>query len=434
MLERFVLPAFLLLLPTALQATPDAAQTATICGQRTTCKVEKTHDAGKSPAGTPLAVAEVRLGLADKPEESDEGCRTGGGIPDGGTEYWLLDGGKPPARLLKLCNDGYGMAGVGEDEVKVGPNRLVHWQMGGSAWRWTSTVTYSLVPWRPLSERDCSYHNVSEQSGTTTDIDFATLVIRSIAKDRRAKDPGMGCPDWPASAERRFSPEPEKGTYGAYNIVNPARGENPDVPTGGTIGDCVTAMTTAGTNGFVVFGKPAPPAQAAEIKTLATGLHTLLIQVYDPVATNEPTPAGGSWVNRPHVEVWVGHNKESIYTQLPLSELLQIGVDLDGKVHRGVGRAAGTLPKVQRWQATDYTGRPVTLLELIWPDEYALLRGVAVVYSQAEAGKQARLVSTTGIVNNRPLYLPMVHEFHYKQDARKPGRCRLSGNRMDRAD
>src|SRR5688500_1350258 len=105
MLGRLALSAFLLMLPTALSATPDAAQTATICGQRTTCKVEKTHDAGKSPAGTPLAVAEVRLGLADKPEESDEGCRTGGGIPDGGTEYWLLDGGKPPARLLKLCND-----------------------------------------------------------------------------------------------------------------------------------------------------------------------------------------------------------------------------------------------------------------------------------------------------------------------------------------
>lgn len=433
MLERFALPAFLLLLPTALLAAPDIAQTTAICGQRTTCKVEKTHDAGKSPAGAQLTVAKVWLGLADKPEEIDEGCRTDGGTLDGGTEYWLLDGSKPPARLLKLCNDGYGIAGVGEDEVKVGPNRLVHWQTGGSAWRWTSTVTYSLVPWRPLSERDCSYHNVSEQSGTTTDIDFATLVVRSIAKDRRTKDPGMGCPAWPASADKSFSPEPEKGTYGAYNVVSPARSDNPDVPTGGTIGDCVAAMTTAGANGFVVFGKPAPPAQAAEIKTLATGLHTLLIQVYDPVAANEPAPVGGSWVNRPHVEVWVGYNREQTYTQLPLSQLLQIGVDLDGKIYRGIGGGAA-LPKVQRWQTTDQAGRPVTLLELIWSDEYALLGGVAVVYSQAETGRQTRLVSTTGIVNNRPLYLPTVQEFSVKEDARKPGRCRLAGNRMDRAD
>jgi hypothetical protein len=434
MFMRLCLPISLLLLPTPLLAAPDAALTEAICGARTTCKIEKTYDAGRSPAGAPLSVAEARLGFADRPEKSEEGCRTDGGKPDGGTELWLLDGDKPPSLLLVLCNDGYGMAGVGEDEVKVGPNRLVHWRTGGSSWRWTETVTYSLVPWRPLTERSCSYHNVSEQSGVTTDIDFSTLVIRSIAKDSRIKDPGMGCPDWPATADKAFSPEPEKGTYGAYNLLNPARSSDVDLPVGGTIGNCTAAMTSAGSNGFVVHGQPAPAAQAAEIKALATGLHTLTIQVFDPLAASQPAPAGGSWIHKPHVEVWVGYNKEEIKTQLPLSQLLQIGVDLDGNVHKGVGRA-GTLPKVQRWQATDEAGRRVTVLELIWRNEYELIGGVAVVYSQAEGGKQARLVSTTGIVNNRPLYLPSVREFSDKEPADRPGRCRLlAGGRMVRAD
>ena len=56
---------------------------------------------------------------------------------DGGVEYWLLDGKATPKQVLQLCNDGYGSSGVGEDEVEVGPNRLVHHQYGGSSWRWS---------------------------------------------------------------------------------------------------------------------------------------------------------------------------------------------------------------------------------------------------------------------------------------------------------
>ena len=428
--------AFLLLLalvvPAAVSAAPDPAQTAAICGKRASCKVAETFDAGKSPTGTPLSVVEIRLGLADKPRDQEQGCLAGNGR-DGGVEYWLLDGTAAPKQVLQLCNDGYGSSGVGEDEVRVRPNRLIHWQTGGSAWRWTTTVTSSLVPLQVLGELSCSYHNGAEQTGTKTYIDFDTLVVRSIAKDSRVKDLSIGCPDWPTGPARNFSPEPEKGVYGAYNLVSPARRDTPDVPAGGTIGDCTSAMTTAGAGGFVVFGTPAPRAQAAEIKVLPTGLHTLLIQVHDPLAANQPAPAGGSWVNLPHLEIWVGYSTMYTYTQLPLAELLQVGIDLEGKVYRGVGRA-GVLPKVKRWEAKDEAGRPVTLLEAKWPDEFALLGGVAVVYSQAEAGRQVRLVSTTGIVNNRPLYLPQVQDFSDRQDGGKQARCRLSGNRMVRAN
>jgi len=423
---------FLLAVPGIAWAAPDPAQIAALCGQRTSCKVGKTFDAGKSPIGAPLSVVEVRLGLADKPKDQEQGC-IAGNARDGGIEYWLLEGTAAPKRILQLCNDGYGSSGVGEDEVQIRPNRFTHWQTGGSAWRWTTTVISSLAPLRALAELSCSYHNGSEQTGVRTYIDFSTLSVRSIAKDSRIKDLSVGCPDWPTGPGKRFSAEPAKGVYGAYNLVSPARSDKPDVPSGGTIGDCVASMTTAGDDGFVVFGTAAPRGQAAEIKVLPAGLNTLLIQVHDPLAANQPAPASGSWVNLPHVEIWVGYNTQYTYTQLPLAELLQVGIDLEGKVHRGVGRA-GELPKVRRWQAKDEAGRPVTLLEAKWPDEFALLGGVAVVYSQAEAGRQVRLVSTTGIVNNRPLYLPQILSFQDRQDADKQGRCRLSGNRMVRAN
>lgn len=431
---RFPLLMLLLLaLPERGWAAPDPAQTAAMCGKRSSCKVGKSFDAGKSPSGTPLAVVEVRLGLADKPKDQEQGC-IDGNARDGGVEYWLLDGTAAPKQVLQLCNDGYGSSGVGEDEVQVRPNRFTHWQAGGSAWRWTATVISSLVPLKALAEISCSYHNGAEQTGVRTYIDFGTLKARSVAKDSRLKDLSVGCPEWPSGPGKSFSAEPAKGVYGAYTLVSPTRGEKPDVPMGGTIGDCIPSMTTAGDDGFVVFGTAAPRAQAAEIKVLPSGLNTLLVQVRDPLAANQPAPAGGSWVNLPHVEIWVGHNTEQYtYTQLPLTELLQVGIDLEGKVYRGVGRA-GVLPKVRRWQANDEAGRPVTLLEAKWPDDFALLGGVAVVYSQAEAGLQARMVSTTGIVNNRPLYVPQIIDLQDRQEPDKQGRCRLSGNRMVRAN
>lgn len=424
-----LLSTALLALPLAVQAAPDASQTAAICQARTTCKIAKTYDAGKSPAGTPLSVAEVSLGLADKPEDQDDGCRSGNGDRNGGTEYWLLEGTTPPKQILKLCNDGYGSSGVGEDEVTISPNRLARWQTGGSSWRWAGTVTYSLSPWRPLSERSCSYHTSSETSGTKTDFDYETMVVRSITEDRATHpDPGIGCPDWPKGSAP-FAPKLAPGVVGAYDIVGPVLGDDPKIPTGTAIGNCVATITTAGANGFIVYGKPAPTGQVAEIKAMAVGLKSLLIQVYDPLAASQPATANSSWINLPHVELWIGQNREYARTSLPLNQLQQIGIDLDGRVHRGVGKAV-PLPSVQHWLARDADGRSVTVLRLDWTDDYALLNGVALVYSQAEAGKQTRLVSTTGIINNRPLYVPSIVQLYDESPTKKIDRCDLRDGRL----
>ena len=96
----------------------------------------------------------------------------------------------------------------------------------------------------------------------------------------------------------------------------------------------------------------------------------------------------------PHVEIWVPTG----------SGVSQFGVDLNGKAYAGAGKHE-SLPLVERWQARDASGRPLTLLRVTSATGFA---SVALVYSQAEAGKQARLVANTGIVKNRPLYLPAI--------------------------
>jgi hypothetical protein len=66
------------------------------------------------------------------------------------------------------------------------------------------------------------------------------------------------------------------------------------------------------------------------------------------------------------------------------------------------------LPTVERWEAADDKGRPVTVLKLHWKNDEALYGGLAIAYSEAESGRQERIFATTQIVKNRPLYLPSI--------------------------
>lgn len=396
--------------------------------------VGKAYNGGSSLGGGALSVIEIHLGLKDKPEDApDDGCRTADDQRDGGVEYWLLDGSAQPQRLLKLCNDGYGASGIGEDKVTVGPNRLVHWRVGGSAWRWESTVTYTLAPWRAVGERDCSFNDLSADNGTTTDIDYVTMRSRSIAKD--AGHPwgeSVGCPQWPSGALRQFTPQPGPGLLGAYDILVPILGRTDEptkIPAGTTIGDCGVAMSTAGANGFVVFGNPAPPGKSAEVRVLALSLNSLLIQVFDPLAESSGGSTPRSWIDLPHVEIWTGHNTDSRHTRLPLSHLSQISVDLSGNVHAGVGRK-DVLPTVEHWQARDGSHRPVVVMLLKWTEDTQLLGGTAIVYSQAERGRQTRLVANTNIINNHPLYLPDIVSLPNGSIEPPPGRCRIDNGRL----
>jgi len=303
----------------------------------------------------------------------------------------------------------------------------VHKQMGGSAWRWYYTATYTLSPWKAVSEQDCSYSDATADNGTLTDIDYLTMSVRSISKDSTSKwgDDSVGCPDWPPNASAHFTPQPAPNLLAAYNIVVPVLGTEappPKIPSGTAISDCVPAMTTAGANGFVVFGDPASPDQAAEIRTVAESLSSLLIQVFDPIAAGQP--AASSWVDMPHLEIWTGLNTESVRTRLATKDLAQIAVDLNGKVYPGIGKKEAP-PSVERWQAHDAAGHPVTVMRLTWSSDSEFLYGGAVVYSQAVAGKQARLVATTGIVKNHPLFMPDIISLPNGNLAPMAGNCRV---------
>src|SRR5262249_17464529 len=135
---------------------PDAAR---LCANQDPCRVAQRSDAGRGPDGQALAIVEIVLG-----ETNAEGvsCR------ENHRQFWLLAELAPPRMLLDLGNDGYGAAGIGEDDVSVTPNQLVYTQSGGSAWRWTVARTVRLSPLAVVSQTSDGFWTVGPNSQSLT--------------------------------------------------------------------------------------------------------------------------------------------------------------------------------------------------------------------------------------------------------------------------
>lgn len=394
----------------ATAADLSASQLAAICGERSRCDLVGTHEAGKAADGESRVVAELRLSLADKPDDApDDGCRRDSDR-DGGTEYWVFNGRQPPVRLLDLCNDGYGAAGVGEDEIKIEDNRLTHTQHGGSAWRWYSSTAYRLEPLTRIETTDCSFHTGSPGSGTLTYADLWNLRLRSFGFDSR--DPAgadeIGCPE---EAPLTASPRPSSGILSAYALPGFGPGQDTRVirkiPTGAALSDCALTISTDAASGFLVYGQPAK-TDAAEMKIAVDSASSLVVQIFDPLAKSSQYATG--WVHQPHVELWRVPSSAETHAGYAHPKIVeQIGIDLSGKPWPGLN--AGKLPQIERWAAMDEKGRDVVVMRIGWAEDSALAWGIAAVYSQAEQGRQSRLIATTGIERNRPLFLPPARRF-----------------------
>ncbi len=305
------------------------AQKAAICGKRTTCAITALRKGGS------FQVAEVHFGLKDKPEDAPgDGCMTNPDSEkkDGGVEYWLLAA--KPALVLKLCNDGYGAAGVGEDEVRFADNRMIHHQEGGSNWRWWNTDTISLSPFRTLNTLGCSYFDGDSKQGAASYSDYVRFSVVTVAKDPTyhwGENDDMGCPDTRPAMFAQPKPRYDNKTIGAINVLTPNDGdvEFARLPAGTAPGTCATTLSTGGGSGFIVFGQPAAN-NAAEMRVIAPTSHSLLFSVYDPAPS--PAGAGKSWISGSHLEVWVLKNPFE-GDPLKRADFDQIAIDLDGTLH-----------------------------------------------------------------------------------------------------
>jgi hypothetical protein len=379
-----------------------------ICKGRATCRMSGLRTAGKSDAGDMLMMAELHFGLADKPKDGpEEGCKTEEEANDGGVEYWLIEGEKPPRLLLALCNDGYGAAGVGYDEVTIGENRLTHLQDGGSNDRWENIDVISLSPQRSLRTEFCGFRGTDPNYGVYGWIDVPKMAASSLAIDDSIQtNDGSTDNDDPCTAlKKRIGKPVEHGYLGGMDVpfasLDQGSTEAVALPEKGmALGSCASVFRADGGSGYLVHGKN-DPARIAELRFVAD-FHTLLVQIYDP---RRDRGAPQSWVNVDHLEIWtLGEIGSTLHVDPAAAR--QIGVDLDGQVYAGLGNPE--LPTVERWEAVDEQNRPVIVLKLHWKGDEALYGGLGIAYSEAESGRQSRIYATTQIVKNRPLYLPSV--------------------------
>jgi hypothetical protein len=385
---------------------------AAMCKDRKPCTLVKTTPAGADAQGRAIAVIELNLGK--KNPENDGGNERFDCRPFM-REFWVRVAGVPePTRFLSLCNDGYGSASVGEDDIKIRANRFVHSQQGGSAWRWNNGKTVQLSPLRVLSEESCSYHNVNiGYSITRWDWqnfagDRRWLPQACKENDPRAKKEIDWCDARMATHRHALIPRLD----GAMPAGAPAH-----------LGSCASAFDESGQKGYVTFGKPR--AGGAQFRVLMISGRDLVVTVSDTAFVT----GGASWLNDDHVELWHGQDRSNLSCDETKVKLAQWAITLDGKVHHGAGDSASP-PEVVARSARTVAGRQqVTLhlrLQKLEENEEDYLRGLTVVYSKAEGGKQARLTATSQIKRGDETTLGSIN----KIDA-KAARCEVREGQLD---
>lgn len=395
---------------TAAQARTDIAA---MCKDRKPCTLVKATPAGKDGQGRALTVVELNLG--EKNPENDSGDERFNCRPHA-QEFWLRTAGvTEPQRILSLCNDGYGASGVGEDDVTIRANRMIHRQQGGSAWRWNGTKTVQLSPLRVLSEESCSYHNVNIGYSVRR-WDWQRLAgeqrwLPQACKDNDPRADEKKRPDWCdfGKATHRHALIPRLD--GALRAGVEAH-----------LGSCASAFDESGQRGYVIFGKPRPGG--AEFRVLMVSGNDIIVTVTDTAFVT----GGASWLNDDHVELWLGQDYSNLSCNETKFKLVQWAIGLDGKMNHGAGDSSAP-PEVVSRSARSIGGKQQVTLHLRLPklgdtDDY--LRALTVVFSRSEGGKQARLTATSPIKRGDDLTLSSVHRL----DA-KAARCDVRAGQLD---
>lgn len=379
-----------------------------LCNGRAPCAIVKSTPAGKDAEGRALTVVEINLGPKNPDGGEPATCRPYA------REFWLrTEGVGRPRRILALCNDGYGASGVGEDEVTIGPNRMLHTQYGGSAWRWHEKRSIALSPLRVLTEESCSYHNVN--------IGYSVTLWdwRRFGGERHWYP--QACTDGDKRADDNARPDWCDARRATHHQALIPRLDGA-MPAGALahLGSCAATFDESGKRGYVVSGKPR--ANGAELRALMTSARDLVVSVSDTVfATGAATIPDDD-----HVELWIGTDQSGLGCSGSRFKLAQWAIGLDGKVQHADGETAGRPEVVARAERTDAGRRQVTLHLRLAAAENDHLRTVTVAYSKSEGGKRVRLTATSPIKRGDDTTLSSIQRIEPRA-----ARCEVRGGQLD---
>jgi hypothetical protein len=364
-------------------ATPDP-----LCAQRDPCRAVETLEAGQD-AGQPLRVKRLALGWMRAEAANDaanrkfgpgrkaEGSRAQGECE--AAEWWLLRQGQPAQLLLAACNDGYGAAGDGKDEVRVGDNLFTYEQSGQSNTRWSFGHTLRLSPLALVGSSQWTFPSEAPENkrGHTWD------VTRLRGEETI---PAPSCAQGEASPGKRVLP------YLPLIQVEKAYLQGGWKKAG--LGACALEAE------HLVLGTKDDPKTAA-LKAVLAERETLLLEVRDDRWTG---PNGTKWLSDDHVELWLGPRVPQELTGCgapqPEQRAVQWGIRIaDGKVFPGYGNPKQklTVEKVELREGDGVVGHR---LKVTLPKGF---RSASVLYSDSDEGKkQERMLGTSPLKFARP--------------------------------
>jgi hypothetical protein len=248
-------------------ASASAATTIAPCEGDVRCRVVARTAAGTDERGAALFVIETSRGSqsietgapTDDPDEPS--CEL--------HEYHLERAGTFE-RVLSICNDGYGAAGVGEDTVTVEANRLVHEQSGGSAWRWATHSEEQLAPRRLLATSASGYWNLGPN---TEDRHFDVAAFRGRVS---WYSPACGSEE----AESGEMDDVPAGAMRAYLLLPIVELDPGFDPATTRVAACGTRIDATEASSFLLSGTRGE-ADDAWLEIVATRGHEVIVLVHD---------------------------------------------------------------------------------------------------------------------------------------------------------
>lgn len=187
-------------------------------------------------------------------------------------EFWLERRGRWELTLT-LCNDGYGASGVGDDAVQVRDNLLVHEQMGGSAWRWSTHREYQLYPRKLLRADEDGYWAVGRNAEERR---FDVAAFRGVVQ---WYSPVCGPEEEEDADEIGSIPAGRERPYRLLPLVTVDAAFDPATT---ELGDCATRIDATDEGGFLIEGEPGR-ASDASLEVLAIGMREVVVVVHDDV-------------------------------------------------------------------------------------------------------------------------------------------------------
>jgi hypothetical protein len=392
---------------------PSRAQiVASVCGARKPCELLEIKKAGPELLVVSLTTDPERARDAAPPFDPEH-C-----VP---YEHWLLrTRGQAIAErreLLRLCNDGYGASGVGEDTVTVAPNLFTHRQYGGSAWRWENTRVLELSPLRVKTTAWWSGATIAPVSERGT---FDWSEFRGRVRWYKPPCPAGGGPpltgDDPGIGE--LDNDPRALTYDPIPVVSIAKSfDFKTTP----LGSCAPVIDGIGERGFVTHGPPGD-ANDASMRVVAAEAGASIV-LYVEIKDDAILGPSAKWLFDDHLELWLKDEDPDP------SELCVPG---------GAGGGAG---KLRQWAIRVADGAlfpgahaksdPITVeregTRFKITIASATIESLTVVYSDSDDGKtQERLIATSQLKFNVSATLGRLRPI-----SREEAVCEVVGGRLE---